>query len=207
MATSKTQLANLALSEISETTIVDINDTTNDAARKCKLHLEPSIREAGREAAWNCLMKRVQLAADSPVPDFGWEQSYTLPTQCLRLVKLNGYSIDEAYLQDKFQIEGRAILTDADEAKIEYVEYTDDVTIFDSLFNRAVITLLASYLAPIIAGDAALGVTLREKYEGIIAPKAKKVDGNEKNARRFSNINNSTWLQSRRIQPGEGTVQ
>jgi len=203
MADSKTQLANLALLRIGETAITDINDTTNDAARQCKRLLKTVIKEVGRTHKWNCLKTRSQLAANTTAPAFGWDYSYTLPVLCLQLVTLNGYSIDEAYIQSKFEIEGRDILTDAKECKITYIAYTDDVTKFDSHFDRCVVALLSSYLASIIAGEDSLAVTLRREYEEVVLPRAMRIDAQESNPRRYSLINNSTWLESRRIQPGD----
>lgn len=204
MATSKTQLSNLALSRIGETTIVDINDTTNDAARQCKLHLEPVIREVGRAHKWNCLKARAQLAQNVVTQPYDeWLYSYTLPTNCLQLVKVNGYSADTAYIQDNFEIEGRNILTDAEECMISYIEYTDDVTVFDSLLDRAIVTLLASYLASIIAGDDKLAIALRDEFEDVVLPRASRVDSMEQKRRKYSVIANSSFLLHRHIQPGE----
>ena len=206
MATSKTQILNLALARIGENRVIDIDDTTQDAARQGRLLYEPTAREVMRAHPWNCLAARQQLAANSPAPAFGWAYSYTLPTQCVRLIKVNGYSTDDGYIQDLYKVEGRDILTDAENMFIEYVEYTDDVTKFDPLLDRAIVTLLASYLASIIPADDQLAVTLRQEYETIVMPRAQRIDGHERNARKYSLINNSSWLASRRIQPGEGTV-
>jgi hypothetical protein len=206
MANSKTQLANLALSRIGETNILYINDTTNDAARQCKRLLQPVIREVGRTHKWNCLKARAQLAQDSPAPAFGWDYSYTLPALCLQLVTVNGYSMDTAYIQDYYEIEGRAILTDATECKITYIAYTDDVTKFDSLLDRCVVALLSSYLASIVAGDNDLAVRLRQEYEEVVLPRAMRIDAQEMKQRKYSLIDHSGWLNARRIQPGEGFI-
>lgn len=203
MAESKTQLANLALARIGENSIIDINDTTNDAARQCKLHLEPVVREVARRHKWNFLKKRAQLPANTTGPAFEWEYSYTQPTDCVRVVKVNGYDSTSDYIQDLYEIEGRDILTNAEECKISYIAYTDDVTIFDPLFDRAVVTLLASYLASIIAGDLQKATTLRQEFEDITLPNAQIEDSKEEKPRRYSRIANSRWLQSRRIQPNE----
>lgn len=206
MADSKTELANLALTRIQEEVILDINDTTNDAARKSKLLLEPVIREVARSHKWNALKTRAQLPQDTAGPAFEWDHSYTLPVDCLQVVKVNGYSVDHAYIQDHFEIEARRILTNADEAKIQYIRFTDNVTIFDPLLDRAIATLLSSYLAGALQGDHQLSQALREEYEKIVLKRAQRVDAQEGNPRHLSLINRSKWLQSRRIQPGEGTV-
>ncbi len=205
MANSKTQLLNLALSQISENVVVDIDDTSLDAARKGKLHFEPTLKEILRSHPWNFAKDREILSQNTLFTgtDDEWGFSYTLPTQLVRLIKLNGILIgrDTTSIAGLFEIEGRNILTNCDTAKISFVYYTEDVTIFDPLFDAAFVDLYSSKLAAIIPGDTELSERLRDKYDNVTLPKAKKVDANEKNPRRYSTINNSTWLRSRFIQP------
>jgi hypothetical protein len=202
MATSKTHISNLALSMIGEDVILDINDVTNDAAQKCKLHYKPTAKEVMRAANWNCLKKRIQLASN-PTPAFEWEYSYTQPVECVRVVRVNGISPGNSYAQSLYEIEGRDILTNSDECKLQYIEYTDDVTVFDALLDRAIITLFASRLASIIPGDDELSLRLLDVYTNEILPQAKLIDAKEKHSRRFDPIAQSSFLASRRIQPSE----
>ena len=201
MATSKTQMLNLALTSIGENVVTDINDTSQDAARKGKLLFEPTVREVLRDGVYNCVKQRIQLAAD-PTPPFGWSYAYTMPQDCVRVLQMNGHTIEENYVPGLYEIEGRQILTNDDTCKIAYIEYTDDVTVFDPLLDRAIITLLASYLAEIIPVDAELAIAKLNQFEKK-KKSAKRVDGNEANKRRWSRTANSTWVASRRIQPGE----
>jgi hypothetical protein len=40
-----------------------------------------------RSHPWNCLQKRVALAADTATPAWGFSYQFTLPADCLRLLK------------------------------------------------------------------------------------------------------------------------
>ena len=196
-----TSICNEALAEIGQSVIVDINYTTNDAARSCKLLFEPTARQVMRLHPWNCLKARQQLALnDTPV--FGWDYSYTLPTQCVRLMTVNGYDETSNYKEDYYEIEGRDILTDATSCKITYIGYNENVPQWDPLLRRCVITLLASKLAFRLSQDTELGGFLAERFKRVDLPEAQKIDANERRKRFYDPVGDSPWIAARKIQPG-----
>lgn len=181
--------------------ITDINSTTEIAAREAKALYEQTAREVMREHPWNCLTARENLP-QNPTPAFGWSYSYTLPSQCVRLLSVNGYKVEQNYVEDNYTIEGRDILTNASECKITYIEYTDDTSLFDPHLTRAIAHLLGSYLATIVATDDQLGLVLRDEYERRVLPKAKMSDSREQNHILPDPASTSAWVRARRIQPG-----
>lgn len=196
-----TDICNEALAEIGQSVINDIDDTTNNTARSCKLLFEPTAREVMRSHPWNCLKARQQLAANA-TPAFGWDYSYTLPTQCVRLMTVNGYDNDTGNKEDFYEIEGRDILTDANECKITYIKYSDNTPIWDPLLRLAVVIRLASKLAHKISQDHELGFALLQTYEKQILRQAQKIDSNERKKAPYNPVKDSKWIAARSIQPG-----
>lgn len=154
-----------------------------------------------RSHPWNCLKARQQLAANA-TPAFGWDYSYTLPTQCVRLMTVNGHDNDTGNKEDFYEIEGRDILTDANECKITYIKYSDNTPIWDPLLRLAVVIRLASKLAHKISQDHELGFALLQTYEKQILRQAQKIDSNERKKAPYNPVKDSKWIAARSIQPG-----
>jgi hypothetical protein len=108
---------------------------------------------------------------------------------------VNGY--EGQYVQDVYEVEGRKILTDAEECKITYVGYTADTSKYDSLLISCIVALLAAHLALKTAKDPNLSARMRQEYEQVILPRARQIDGNEQNRRKYNMAAHSGWLRSR----------
>ncbi len=77
-------LAKVYLDSLGKATIGYGHLLTEDSknARLCNARYE-SIRNAVfRSHAWNCLMARQELAADTATPAWGWANQFTLPSDC-----------------------------------------------------------------------------------------------------------------------------
>lgn len=176
---------------------MNIDDSGEVRSRRVKVVFEPTVREIARTHRWNCLTARADLPRDTTAPLFEWTYQYELPTNCVRLLSLNGYEYSNS-IQDDYIIEGRKILTEADEAKITYVQYTDDVGAYDPLFTEALVVLLASKLATIFRQDENLGLSLKSEYLRDVLPRARRVDGNERKIQTNIQSKDSLWQKSRR---------
>jgi len=195
MSIDKTDIGNLALQHVGQPPVMRIDDKDNDTARVLDLVFEPALREMGRDHEWNCLKTRTTLAQSSPAPDFGFSYRYRQPTDCIRVLRVNGRDVDEP--TDLYEIEGRDILTDADTMKLQYIRYTEDTTLFDSLFVEALAILIASKVAVTIRQDERLAASLTKQYLTVILPRARKVDGNERNKAPYDARQQSRSLGSR----------
>lgn len=145
MATSNTEICNLALVELGQDPISSLENDRTTAGQICRLKW-PQARDTVLRLGngWRCLKKRATLARISDAPAFGYSYQYQLPNNCFRVLSL---SVADA----AWEVEGKALLTDEETAAISYVEYdtkTDDVTAFDALLTRAIWTLLAADMAP-----------------------------------------------------------
>ena len=96
-----------------------------------------------RSHPWNCLQKRVELAADTTAPAWGFSYAYTLPSDCLRLLRILDYD-------SNYKVEGRKILSNTSSMKILYIARVTDPNEYDELLRE---TLSAALGADIAFGD------------------------------------------------------
>ena len=136
-------ICNGALNQLGATTILSLTEDSKNA-RLCNSRYT-QVRDAlFRSHPWNCLQKRVQIAADATAPAWGFTYAYTLPADCLRLLKILDYD-------SNYKVEGRKILSNTSSMKILYVSRVTDPNEYDELLRE---TLSAS-----LGADIAFGVT------------------------------------------------
>ena len=140
---SVVDICNGALNQLGATTILSLTEDSKNA-RLCNSRYT-QVRDAlFRSHPWNCLQKRVQIAADTTAPAWGFTYAYTLPADCLRLLKILDYD-------SNYKVEGRKILSNTSSMKILYVARVTDPNEYDELLRE---TLSAS-----LGADIAFGVT------------------------------------------------
>ena len=136
-------ICNGALNQLGATTILSLTEDSKNA-RLCNSRFT-QVRDAlFRTHPWNCLQKRIQIAADSTAPAWGFSFAYTLPADCLRLLKILDYD-------SNYKVEGRKILSNTSSMKILYVARVIDPNEYDELLRE---TLSAS-----LSADIAFAVT------------------------------------------------
>jgi len=198
VSVSETTIANLALAEISSHEITNIADATAPA-RWCRRFYSQSRDEMLRAHPWNFAMKRMELSELSTTPVNEWAHQYALPDDYISIYQLNEFNCwNYSYVPggDKlFQIEGGALLTNAEIASIRYVFQQTDTTKFDPLFVTAISLLLASKIAKPITGND--GTALIQRYEQIALPRAMKYDAREDKPHVISPIETSELVRSR----------
>lgn len=139
-----TDIANYALAHIGEPKISSIDDTGSKEARICKQLLTPIVQETLRKHRWNCAIKRATLSALVETPNHHYTTLYQLPADFMRLLELNGEPASDS--DEFYEIEGKRIATNSDEAEIRYVAEIE-VSEFDPLLVKAVAMELASSIA------------------------------------------------------------
>jgi len=193
---TKTDIANLALHRVGAQRIMDLNEKGSKGARVMRDLYEPAVRELGRMAEWQCLKDRATLGRLATAPAFGWTYAYQLPATFIRLVKLNGTEY-RGEPQDDHEIEGLKLLTDAEEAKIEFVAFKEDANEFDALFVKALVAKLAAESAVPLRQDETLAVRLMQEFETLALPKARSRTAGERRAKRFDPAKESNFVNSR----------
>ena len=140
---STVDICNGALNQLGATTILSLTEDSKNA-RLCNSRYTQVRDGLFRTHPWNCLQKRVELAADTDAPAWGFTSAYTLPADCLRLLKILDYD-------SNYKVEGRKILSNTSSMKILYIGRITDPNEYDELLRE---TLSAS-----LAADIAFAVT------------------------------------------------
>lgn len=167
---SVVQICNIALTNIGETKIAALTEE-NERARVVNLRYEDSRDSVLRTHPWNCAVTRVELSADVTAPAWGYAKRYALPADCLRVLDIeNNY--------EKYEVEGRFLVTDSSSMKLKYIKKVTDPTDFDSLLTHAVAMKLASEIAENLTGRADLRDRMLAKYLQILS-EARGVDSQE----------------------------
>ena len=136
-------LCNGALNQLGATTILSLTEDSKNA-RLCNSRYT-QVRDAlFRSHPWNCLQKRIELAADSVAPAWGFSYQYTLPADCLRLLVILDYD-------SNYKVEGRKVLSNTSSMKILYVARVTDPNEYDELLRET--------LSAALGADIAYGVT------------------------------------------------
>jgi hypothetical protein len=136
---SVVDICNGALNQLGASTILTLTEDSKNA-RLCNARYTQVRDSVFRSHPWNCLQKRVQLAADTDTPAWGFTQQYTLPADCLRVLTILDYDAD-------YKIEGRKILTDNSNMKILYIARITDPNQYDELLRETLSAALAADIA------------------------------------------------------------
>lgn len=196
MGLSQTQICNQALARVGAQRIMDINDADSKSARVCLNVFEATVREVASAGDWKCLKKRGTFSKLAQAPAFEWAFQYQLPADFISLVELNGVDY-HGQVSDDWEIEGNVLLTDADVAKVRYIAYVEDTTVWDALFTDAIVVLLASKIAVPIRQDEGLAQALKEEFLRSALPKARTRNGNNRRRMRFNPCAESRFLAAR----------
>lgn len=127
---------NSALQRTGAATILSLSDNSPEA-RACSVAYDSNRRDEIRKHPWNFAIARAVLAPDSTAPLFDYNYQFTLPSDCLRVLRSSDYDLD-------WKIEGRKILTNND--TVLYVRYLADITDatqWDATFYNVVAGALA----------------------------------------------------------------
>lgn len=170
--TSPVSICSNALISLGASPIADFNET-GDRARMCA-NLYPSNRDALlRSHTWNCCIKRVALAADLTLPEYGFRGRYLLPGDWLRTVRLEGSSGWSA----EYRQEGRYILTDGG-ASLRYVFRNENEGTWDTLLVEVMTALMAWRLSYPVTKSTSLRDSLGQEYARLLQ-QAKSIDSME----------------------------
>lgn len=186
-------ICNGALNQLGASTILSLTEDSKNA-RLCNARYTQVRDSVFRSHPWNCLQKRVQLAADTETPAWGFTKQYTLPADCLRVLTILDQDSD-------YKIEGRKILTDNSSMKILYVARIEDPNEYDELLRET--------LSAALAADIAYGITssnpLTQNMYNLFQDKLKEArfvdatEGQNTNPEKglADVVDTSTWLNSR----------
>ena len=136
---STVDICNGALNQLGATTILSLTEDSKNA-RLCNSRFTQVRDAVFRSHPWNCLQKRVELAADTDAPAWGFSYAYTLPADCLRLLRILDYD-------SNYKVEGRKILSNTSTMKILYIGRVTDPNEYDELLRETLSAALGADIA------------------------------------------------------------
>ena len=161
---SVVDICNSALNLLGASTISALTDDSKNA-RLCNQRCEPIRNRVFRSHAWNCLTKRVQLAKDSAAPVIEFSNQYTLPTDCLRVLKIHNGTTDSVASALEYKIEGRKIKTNEGTVYLVYVALDTDPNNYDAYVQEAISHQLAADIAYAVTNNATLAKNYMERAD------------------------------------------
>ena len=136
---------------------------------------------------WNFAMKRVEIAALSASPEFGFDYQYQLPSDCLRVLHLNNKNY-------RFKVEqGKYLHTNLATAKILYITQETDVSKYSPMFNELLSYDIAIDLCWSLTGKRTHRQDLIAERNQLLAD-ARSIDAQEGF---MDSLIADTWLDSR----------
>ena len=136
---SVVEICNGALNQLGATTILSLTEDSKNA-RLCNSRFTQVRDAVFRSHPWNCLQTRVELASSTTAPAWGFSYAYTLPADCLRLLKILDYD-------SNYKVEGRKILSNTSSMKILYIGRITDPNEYDELLRETLSAALGADIA------------------------------------------------------------
>jgi hypothetical protein len=171
MAQSAVDACNSALQRVGAASILSLTDNSPEA-RACALAYDSNRRDELRKHSWNFTIKRAVLSPDTTAPAFDYLYAFTLPTDCLRVLRPPTSDLD-------WQIEGRKILTnDGAVLNLRYLADVEDTTQWDASFYNVMAASLAVDICEKLTQSNTKKQQLNTEYKEAVAD-ARKVDAFE----------------------------
>jgi hypothetical protein len=162
MAQSQVDVANSALQRLGAAAITSLSDGSPEA-RAVSISYDSNRRDELRKFPWNFTMKRAVLAPDATAPAFDYTYQFTMPSDCLRVVRPN-------YDQSDWVIEGRKILTNYDNPLyLRYIADIVDESQWDASFYNVFAIALAIDMCEKLTQSNAKKQLLYQEYKDAIA--------------------------------------
>jgi hypothetical protein len=172
MATSRTQIANLALIHLGvDTAISNLSDESSKNANVLRILFDQVFEETLSDQAWPFAKKvealgLVTQAEDDDHPTDKWGYSYRYPADCVKFNRIqNGLATDTLDSRVAFEIgkdaTGRLIWTNQTDAVGEFTMRVTDVQHLPANFVMAFSLKLAFYAAPAITNGDPMGLGAR----------------------------------------------
>ena len=188
MPYSAVERCNAALRKFGDKAVTALTDN-NPQARACNARFDAVRDGLLRAHPWNFALRRDALAADTTAPAWGYANAYTLPADCLRVIRIKD---DDAAIT--WKVEGRKILTDEGAPlKIQYVARIEDVTQWDALFAEAFSSALAVEVAAALSESETIVRRLAEQAERTVRA-ARRNDALEGTA---DDLPRGSWIDAR----------
>lgn len=150
MATTETEIVNLALDHIGKEIITSLTEQSNEAIRAAR-QLPIARRLSLSRSPWTFARRTVALAPETsnPLSDV-WQFRYDIPQDCLKAHRIvePGVPVNLTAPPNEAYFEGGKIYTNVAEARLLYVYDNKEVSTWSSSFIDVVALQLALRLTP-----------------------------------------------------------
>lgn len=193
MPVSDVSICNLALTRIGQPKITSLSQGSK-AADLCQLHYEMTRDSVLRDHPWNFAQAYAELSRASTTPAFEFDYSYSLPTNCLKVIRTGFEAL--GYIGDSYtyRIVGREIFAHTTTLAIEYTKKVTDPEQFDAMFVDTLAQRVAAEVCLPLTDNRALTESMWQIYQQKLAA-ARLADAQEGTPREVVNLD--PWLHAR----------
>lgn len=158
--TSKVEICRHSLSLIGDDfDLIAVSDDTKQG-KACNLLFDKCRDQVLRAFPWAFAIKRYSLVPTTQKPTFGEGNMFAYPTDCLRIVKVEG--------KIPFSVEGKFIIANTNKLQLFGINKETDITAYDSEFCMCLAYLLASELCVTLSQDTKLKEQLLVIYRDLL---------------------------------------
>ena len=181
-AITSTDICNRALQKLGAKRIATLAEAS-PSARAVNLAYDVVRRAELRKRVWNFSIQRASLAADVTPPAWGRQNSFTLPSDFLRLAEsypedltndVNVVGVSVAFtasftgMKDWVIEQNKIVTNDEAPLQIRYVQDITDTTLFDPLFSESLSTAIAFEICEEITQSNTKKQALGQHYLALI---------------------------------------
>lgn len=176
---SVVDICNKALDKLGEYGPITSLDDGNKPANLCKRNW-PLVRDMVlRDHPWNFAVRRAVLASADPAPEWGFTYRFPFRENHLRLLEVRDLRNDE------YEVEDRAILSNATALYVRYIERVDDPNSYDAICFDAMAARLAFELCEALTQSNTKKDALWQEYKDTLI-RACSVDAQENPPRDYT---------------------
>jgi hypothetical protein len=187
---SKIQICNLALTRLSASRIISLDDNTVES-NDCNAIYDLIAEEVMSFGSWMSVRRRAELALSSDTPTYEYTYSFQLPTnpKCLRVISINESKPGDV----DFTIEGDKLLINDSTVAIRYLAYITNTESYDIYLRQAIVDRLVAELIYSKTGQLTAYKAALEYYQ----THARDLLAQSAIAGSAENINSDTFIDAR----------
>lgn len=185
---SEVGICNAGLLMLGENPILALTDNSK-AARTCNALYADKRDWLIRSHEWKFAIARTNLAADSASPDHEYDNQFSLPTNCLRLLSVYPKTV-------RYKREGKKILSNETILYIRYLRRVTDPDTMDDSFREVLATTIAKESALTLTDSMRKQKAMEDMFE-VKLTDARFVGSIEEDNPADNVIEADDWLDSR----------
>lgn len=191
-----TDIINVALRRIGSQRVGDIKTDNTNEARVARDLYDESRRSLLTQHSWNFAIKRSILSQFATAPTSGWDYTYVLPDDFLRVLNVSSSEDDSGVVPYALEFQtgvDRALLCNSNTVYLRYIFDCDDASIFSGPFRDALSWLLARDFAAALSKSTSAAELADRSFVRALN-KAKSIDGVEDWPEKMAE---GDWISSR----------